>query len=102
MSLRRGVSNHKNSPSQIIVPSALDNQPHILHPCKFHRSLNVRGLCRINHIIRKLLQVAGVFGVWQTSIILPVRLVYTDRVFGVEVRDAVLGSDIGTGSVVEY
>lgn len=102
MSLRPGFSNHKNSPSQIIVPSALDNQPHILHPCKLYRSLNVHGLCRINHIIRKLLQVAGVFGVWQTSIILPVRLVYTNRVFGVEVKDAVLGSDIGTGSVVEY
>lgn len=79
----------------------LNNQPYILLSCKTDRSLHILYFRRINNMRWRLLQITLLHLAWQTRIILPIGLRNADGILGVKIGDAVLGCNVGAGSVVE-
>jgi hypothetical protein len=79
----------------------LKNQPSIFLSRKINPSLHILCFRRINNIRWKLLQITLIHLARQTRIILPNGLHNADGISGVKIGDAVLGCNVGAGSVVE-
>jgi len=83
------------------MPSSLNNQPNTPLPRKINRSLYMLRFRRINHILWELLQITPIRFIRQACIVFPIGLHNADGVLGVEIGDAPLGCDIGTGGIIK-
>jgi hypothetical protein len=89
------------SPSKIVVTSAFHIKPDIVLSGKPYSFLDVMRFGSIDDIDRILSYIARMKQCWETSIMLPVWLLDTDRIIGMECRLAVVDSSYPTRLQVE-